>query len=48
MADKASSVSALKIWNDLPLNCRAAACVHSSKRNLKRELFSSAYADHFQ
>ena len=24
MADKAFSVSAPKIWNDLPLNCRAA------------------------
>ena len=32
MADKAFSVSASKIWNDLPLNCRGATCVNSFKR----------------
>jgi len=46
MADEAFSVSASKIWNDLSFNCRAATCVNSFKRNLKRELFYTAYADH--
>jgi len=48
MADKAFSRSAPKIWNDLSFNCRAATSVNSFKRNLKRELFYTAYADHFQ
>ena len=47
MAHKAFSVSAPTIWKDLPLNCRATTCVNSFKLNLKSELFSSAYADHF-
>ena len=48
MANKAFSVSAPKIWNDLSFNCRAATCVNSFKRNLKRELFYTAYAHHSQ
>jgi len=48
MANKAFSVSAPKIWNDLSFNCRSATCVNSFKRNLKRELFSIEYADHSQ
>jgi len=40
MADKTFFVSAPKIWND--------TCVNSFKRNLKRELFYTAYADHSQ
>jgi len=43
MADKAFFVSAPKICNDLSFNCRAATCVNSFKRNLKRELFYTAY-----
>jgi len=39
MADKALSVSAPKIWNDLSFNCRAATCVSSFQCSLKRELF---------
>jgi len=46
MSDKAFSVNAPKIWNDLSFNCRAATCVNSFKRNLKREHFYTAYADH--
>ena len=42
MADKAFSVCAPKIWNDLSFNCRAATTVNSFKRNLKRELFYTA------
>jgi len=41
MADKAFAVSAPKIWNYLPLNCRAATCVNSFKHNLKCGLFCS-------
>jgi len=48
MADKAFSVSARKTGSDLPLNCSAATCVNSFKHNLKRKLFSSAYADQSQ
>jgi len=48
MADKAFSVCAPKIWNDLSFNCRPATTVSSFKRNLKRELFYTAYADHSQ
>jgi len=48
MADKAFSVCAPKIWNDLSFNCRTATTVNSFKRKLKRELFYTAYADHFQ
>ena len=48
MADKAFSVCEPKISNDLSFNCRAATCVSSFKRNLKRELFYAAYADHSQ
>ena len=48
MADKAFSVYAPMIWNDLSFNCRAATTVNSFKRNLKRELFYTAYADHSQ
>jgi len=47
-ADKAFSVSAPKIWNDLSFNCRAATCVNSFKCSLKRELFYTAYADRSQ
>ena len=43
MADKAFSVSAPKIWNDLSFNCHAATCVNSLKGILKHELFSTAY-----
>jgi len=46
MADKAFSVTAPKIWNDLSFNCRAATSVSSFERYLKRELFYTAYADH--
>jgi len=48
MADKAFSVSAPKIWNDLSFNCRAATCINSFRRSHKRELFYAAYADHSQ
>ena len=43
--DKAFSVSAPKMWNDLP---DVLQLVWSFKRNLKCELLSSAYADHSQ
>ena len=45
MADKAFSVCAPKIWNDLSFNCRAATTVNSFKCNLKRKLFYTAYTD---
>jgi len=45
MADKAFSVSAPRIWNDLPLNCRVATYVNSFKCNLKHKLF---YADYYR
>jgi len=48
MSDKAFSVCTPMIWNDLSFNCRAATTVNSFKRNLKRELFYTAYADHCQ
>jgi len=48
MTDKAFSVSAPKIWNDLSFKCRVATCVNSFKHNLKCKLFSIAYADHSQ
>jgi len=48
MVDKAFSVCAPKIWNGLSFNCRAATTVNSFERNLKRELFYTAYADHSQ
>ena len=37
------SVGALSVWNSLSHNCRSAELFNSLRRNLKTELFDSAY-----
>ena len=45
--NKAFSVSAPKIWNELPFSCQAASCVNAFKCNLKCQLYATAHADHY-
>jgi len=45
LSAKAFSVSAPSVWNSLSHNCRSAELFSTFKRNLKTELFDSAYSD---
>lgn len=44
MGDRAFSIAAPTLWNQLPLNIRAATSVHSFKSLLKTYLFSRRYS----
>ena len=45
LSAKAFSVSAPSVWNSLSHNCRSAELFSTFKRNLKTELFDTAYSD---
>ena len=45
LSAKAFSISAPSVWNSLSHNCRSAELFSTFKRNLKTELFDTAYSD---
>ena len=45
LSAKAFSVCAPSVWNSLSHNCRSAELFSTFKRNLKTELFDTAYSD---
>jgi len=47
LGERAFSVAAPRIWNQLPIEIKTATDTQAFKRKLKTHLFSAAYLQHY-